>query len=371
MAALTALPSSAGAEENATAGFVLRSDDGESRLRIGLEAAYQFQPVVRNGESQSRASISMVRPVLEGSIHREWIRFLTSFELASNPPYLLDSYVHLAPWKEATLRVGQQKTGISRHESHGPQQLLFPEVSTVADYFWTGRDKGATFLGTLGDDSLDYFFGLYGGSPLRQFATIPGDYAVTGRLTANPQGKMAETEYPYMEQTSIPTKVSFTLQGYASRSESATENFDPTTFRFEVARTGIRTKQIAGGADVYLQSRTFALFGEAYVRRSSTDAGPQSTSVGVWAQAGVLLVEDLVDAGVRFNWLDPSHSITNDNFYSAEGELSLHVQRSSVIVRARYGYGRQNGDAATAAAVSLPATPGNTHVVTLQLNLTL
>src|SRR5205085_1945134 len=113
------------------------------------------------------------------------------------PIYLLDAYVEIKPWDEAGLRIGQQFTPLSRHEYYGPQQLLFPEWSPVAEYFWSGRDKGATLFGTLAKQ-LEYWVGVYGGSPLRQFTSIAGNYVIEGRVTYSPMGLIGLTEFPYI-----------------------------------------------------------------------------------------------------------------------------------------------------------------------------
>ena len=89
-------------------------------------------------------------------------------ELAGNPPYLLDSYIEAQPIDEFAVRFGQQFTPFSRHEYLGPQEILFPDWNIVANYFWTGRDKGLTVFGDVADQKLQYWVGLYGGSPLRQ-----------------------------------------------------------------------------------------------------------------------------------------------------------------------------------------------------------
>ena len=111
------------------------------------------------------------------------------------------------------------------------------ETDTVADYFWTGRDKGITVFGALASDRLDYFAGVYGGSPLRQFTTIAGNYVVDARATVNPMGRMPGSEFAYaLASASSDTRVSFTLQGYYGKVQDATENFNANTFDFRPPR---------------------------------------------------------------------------------------------------------------------------------------
>ena len=353
-------------------GFVIQSPDAAYRLRIGLVAAYRFEPVYVNGDFQSRDTFFVLRPFIGGNFFKEWIHFWTSFEFASNPPYLLDSYVDFAPVKEFTLRVGQQWTPFDRHEYFGPQEILFPDWAPVSEYFWTGRDKGVTALGTLADQ-LDYWLGVYSGTPLRQFNALPGNYVLEARLTWNPMGPTGTTEFPYIiSDGPAPFRVSATIEGYYGKVQLSEANLNPSTFRVETMATGETHKEGAGAADLWLQGRCFMFFAEGFARRFEPPMGaPSYTSIGAWGQAGVPLIAKTMDISARFNWLNPSTDLTNDMFYSIEGQLAYYVSHTQgLVVKLRYAYGHQNtpGEAALG-AVQLLTTPGTTQLGTLQLNL--
>jgi hypothetical protein len=355
-------------------GFLIRSGDDNYKLRIGLQGAYKFEPLYQDGHPQDRRAFFVLRPIIAGSFYKPWIRFWTSLELASNPPYLLDSYVELQPIDEFGARIGQQYTLISRHEQFGPQQILFPEWAPVAEYFWTGRDKGVTAWGVLGKGMFEYYAGLYGGSPLRQFTTIHGNYVVEGRLVWNPLGPPGSTEFPYITDESTPFRLSISIQGYYGKVQLAEENFNPSTFRFDPKATGTTRKQGCGVADLWLQGQWFAFLVEGYGRRTDPEdamAGDSYTSVGVWGQFSVPIVPRTMDIGVRGNWLNPSTKLGNDRFVSGEVQLAYYVTHSpNLVVKARYGYGDQSspGDAALG-PVPLFTKQGRIHIGTLQLNL--
>jgi hypothetical protein len=355
-------------------GFILRSSDDAYRLRIGLQSAFKFEPLYQDGQAQDRRAFFVLRPIFAGSLYKPWIRFWTSLELVGNPPFLLDAYVELQPVQEFGVRVGQQYTLISRHEQFGPQQILFPEWSPVAEYFWTGRDKGVTAWGMVADSHLEYYAGLYSGSPLRQFTSIQGNYVVEGRLSWNPLGAPGSTEFPYISDEASPLRPSVSIQGYYGKVQLAEENFNPSTFRFDPKATGTTRKQACGVADVWLQGRWFAFLAEGYGRRTDPDeaiAGDAYTSVGVWGQLGVLLVPRTLDLAVRGNWLDPSTELSGDRFISGEIQLAYYVTHSpNLVVKARYGYGDQNSPGEEALGpVPLFTRAGKIHIGTLQLNL--
>ena len=80
-----------------------------------------------------------------------------------------------------------------------------------------------------------------------------------------------------------------------------------------------------------------------------------------------------LDAGVRINWLNASTDLTNDQFYSVEGQLAWYPcrTRSTWSLKVRYAYGHQNspGMAALGAVPLVISTPGATQLATLQGNI--
>lgn len=352
-------------------GFVLRSPDDSYLLRVGLQAAYRVEPTYLDGKSQDRTAILSARPSVGGSFVRPWITFLTTAELADNPPYLLYSYIDVRPVQELGVRFGQQDTPFSRHENFGLYRIIFPETGPVSGYFWSGRDKGITLYGSLAE-RFDYWAGLYAGSPLRQFTTIAGNYVGEARITVNPMGKMGDAEYAYvLGDGPAPWRVSFTLQGYVGKIQSATQNFDPNSFLFTTTASGMTTKQETGGADIFLQSSRVVFLTEGYVRRTDPlDGSASYTSVGAWAQLGVLIIRQRLDAAVQGDWADPSTSLSNDRFLAGEGQVTYYVKAPMLILKLRYAYADQQTPGTTAlGSVKLPGNAGRTQLITFQVNL--
>jgi hypothetical protein len=355
-------------------GFILRSADDNYKLRLGMQTAYKAEPTYQAGEFQDRRAFFVLRPIFAGSLFEDWIRFWTSIELNSNPPYLLDSYVEINPVPEFGVRIGQQYTLISRHEQFGPQQILFPEWSPVAEYFWTGRDKGFTFWGLVADSHFEYYAGLYGGSPLRQFKTISGNYVVAGRLVWNPVGATSSTEFPYIVEGGAPFRFSTSVQGFYGKVQTAEENFNPSSFRFDVMPTGTVREQGGGAVDLWIQGGPFVFLAEAYGRNTDPEVaaeGDSYTSVGAWGQIGFLLIPQTMDIAARFNWLDPSVDLDNDRFISGEIQLAYYVSHSpNLVMKLRYGYGDQDSPGMAALGpVSLFTSEGRLQIATAQLNL--
>ncbi len=371
--ALQAKPSESTAGYSPDKGFFLASQDGETRLRVGLDAIYKFEPRIRNGDWQNREAIYAARPFLGGTVFRRWIRFLTEAELAQNPPYLLYSYLEVRPCTEVGVRIGQQDTLISRHENFGVMRTLLPETDVVAEYFWTGRDKGITVFGALADERVDYYAGVYGGSPLRQFTTLAGNYVLEGRATINPRGRMPDSEFAYaLAAAPPPWRISFTVQGYYGKVQDATENFNANTFNFVPMASGVTDRRGAAGVDAWLLAGPVSAFSEAYWRRTDPAGGSGYTSIGAWGQVGVRLLPRHLDAAVRVSWANPSTDLAGDRLLAGEAQVAWYAAAPMVIVKLRYGIGDQESPGSAALGdVALPATVGRTQVATLQVNLAL
>ncbi len=349
-------------------GFAIKSRDEKFKLRIGMNAAYRFEPYWIDGESQNRKTFFVLRPFIEGHIFEDWIRYWTSFEFASNPPFLLDSYIELQPIPEAGLRVGQMWTPLSRHEYFGPQEILFPEWSPVAEYFWTGRDKGLLAFGNIGEGKLEYWGGVYSGTPLRQFIAIDGNWVLEGRVTVSPMGPVAPKEFVYIVEDEVPFRVSFTLQGYVGSIEHAVENFNSSSFRFDVEGSGERRDQGCGAADIWVQGGPFAALVEGYVRETDPDGPEEWNSFGVWGQLGVMVVDRTVDVGARANFLNASDDLDNDLFSSIEGQIGYYpVHTQNLQLKLRYGYAHQEDPGVEDAP--LFTVPGDHQLITAQLML--
>ncbi len=369
------LPGAPEEEEKATAGwmpkkggFVLRAPDDNYLLRLGLQTAYKYEPRFENGQAESRAAFFVLRPIFAGNLYEKWIHFWTSLELRADPPYVLDTYVDFEFMKEFGLRVGQQYTPWSRHESRGPQQILFPDWDFVADLFWTGRDKGLTAYGLPWKGIFEYYVGLYSGSPLRQFTSIPGNYVLETRLTLSPLGPPDATEYPYSMEDSVPLRYSFSLQAYSSKVQISEANLNPASGLFEFTATGQTTRNLAGGADFYLQADRFTFTVEAYLRNTDLlDGTPAFNELGAWAQLGVSLQKRLI-LGLRGSYLDPSTLVANDQLFVVEGLLSWLVDPTHLHLQLRYAYGHQQNPAGeNLGPVTLTIGPGNAQILTLQV----
>jgi hypothetical protein len=366
-------------------GFRLLSEDGNWKVRVGLQASTNYQPtfaLVPGQETSmnwSQFKVPFARARVDGSVFKKWIRYWFSFEFAQFPPFLLDGYIEAQPHPMFGARLGQMYTPLSRHEYLGPQELVFPEWAIVADYFWTGRDKGLQLFGE--GDLIWYYFGFYGGSPPRTTTNTTGNFQLIGRVTVNPMGKMGWAEIPWIMQKDdegVPFKVSFTVQGSWSKIAPTAVGFNPSAGFFQRTDEPLRHQGIVSG-DAQLQWGRFGLMTEFYARQLNPIgmAVQPFWQFGWWGQANFTFYKKCLDLSVRVNWLDPNDKLSNDTFTSGEVQLGWWPFAPYVSLKLRYGVGHQNDPGAAPAdqpqlydIMKLVGTPGGTtHLVTLQANV--
>jgi hypothetical protein len=359
-------------------GFRIQSPDGNWRLRVGLQLGVVYQPLFEaSGNDWANFGITYARPYLSGTLLRPWLEYWCSIELRNFPPFLLDCFVAAHPWPLFGVRAGQFGTPQSRHENLGPLNILFPDFATVADYFWTGRDRGAELFGE--SRYVDYFASFTAGTTLTQVITPPGNFQVIGRVAIKPLGNVGATEMPYVRTGEpVPLRFSVAVQGAYGRVNPNEVGFNPDGF-YQRMQQGERTQAI-GGVDLLAQWGRVGLFGEAYWRRVEPRDGltPSFDQWGAWAQAHVTFFPRILDFAVRFDWIDPSTTLANDRFVSGEAQLAWFIFVPALALRLRYGVANQEdpGPAPPTnrnllTTVGLPIPPGTEHLATLQLQLAL
>ena len=345
-------------------GFRIQSRDANWRLRVGLQMAAYYQPFFENGVTDwNNFGFAYVRPRVNGYLFRPWFEYWCSMELRNFPPILLDCFVDVHRWSFFGLRAGQFRTPLSRHENRQPQDVLFPDWATTANYFYPGRDRGVL---------------LYGETPYLTItpASLPdepdtdrraaGPLPAGRRVMVNPLGKMAPTEMPYVTADGpVPFRFSLTGQGAWGRVNPNGVGFNGDAF-FQQSQQGERDQEVVS-CDLQVQWQQFGFFGEFYARHVQPRGVPTASfnQLGAWFQAHVTFYRRILDFGVRFDWIDRSTSLASDRFIAGEAQLVWFIYKTTLALRARYGVANQQNpgpspplDPGFLTTVGLPITPG-------------
>ena len=291
-------------------------------------AATSSSPSTQDGAFQDRNTFFVLRPIMAGNFFKEWIHFWTSFEFAANPPYLLDSYVELAPWKEfgAPHRSAVHPCSIAtstsgRRRSCSPSGRRSASTSgpaaTRASPPW-GRSPGSSSTGRAS-------------TPARRCGSSTPCRATTSleaRVTWNPHGPHGRHRVPvHRRPRSRAVPRVGDAAGLLRQVQSATENFNPSTFRFETMADAARpTRQAAGSADFWLQGRCFTFY-RRRLRPAHEPAMARVVHVGRRLGPGRRACSSprRWTSRTRINWLNPSIDLANDRFYSLEGSSRIRL----------------------------------------------
>jgi hypothetical protein len=356
-------------------GFHIQSADGNYLMRIEMRAALKFEPAWTDGEKDVRGSLAFVRPALRGNFFKPWLRYAFAMELARGDAFLLTANVEVQPWDEFGFRYGQQGTPVSRHSDFAPHNIFFPDYAGVSTFFWSGRQRGLTVFGTLGEDLLNYWVGLFGGSPLLETQNDPDNYIAEARVAVNPWGATNANELPFTPaRESLPTRASFALQGYQGKLQTSVDNYNPTNSVLNPLPILVSRKMATGGADAWFQSGPFIASAEYYYRRiQESDGLPGYNSQGVWGQFMLDVYRQTIGVGARFNWLNPNMDVSSDRVLEGEGQVAWFINPRHLVLKLRYALldQKEPDPAALGPGYQLPFIPGTTNVITLQLTMEL
>jgi hypothetical protein len=356
-------------------GFHIQTTDGNYLMRIELRAALKFEPAWTEGEKDVRSSLAFVRPALRGNFYRPWFRYAVAMELARGEAFLLTANVEVQPWDEFGFRYGQQGTPFSRHLDFAPHNIFFPDYAGVGSFFWSGRQRGLTVFGALADGRLNYWAGLFGGSPLVEAQNDPDNYIAEGRISVNPWGPTNANELPFTpEREALPTRAAFGLTGYHGKLQTSVENYNPSNSVLDPRPILVSRTMTTGGADMWFQSGPFIASAEYYYRQIEENDGlPGYDSQGVWGQALLDVYRQTFGVGVRFNWLNPNMNVSSDRVLEGEGQVAWFINPRHLVLKLRYALLDQKvpDPAALGPGYQLPFIPGTTTVLTLQLTMEL
>ncbi|HVK61599.1 MAG TPA: hypothetical protein VM432_08620, partial [Bdellovibrionales bacterium] len=229
-----------------------------------------------------------------------------------------------------------------------------------------------TVYGTTLEDRFDYFVGVYNGSPTNQERSTDQNYIVEARATMSPMGPVNANELPFTaEGEDLPTRASFTLQGYHGKIQTTEESYNLSNSVLTPVQTSETEETTTAGADVWFQQGRLIAFGEYYWRRLEPEStGPAFNSSGAWGQVIVNAYKDILGVGARANWIDPNSDLSNDEASILEGQIAWFIKAPEQVLKLRYAWeNQQSPDEDALGDFILPYPVGTSHVVTLQFTL--
>ena len=373
--ALRAAQAQTTVETDAGKGVTISSEDGNTKINIGLYGQFRFQELRRDlwrrsnltqtfppfstenaGRTEPSFQVRRLRLIAQGSLWKSWVRYVLEVDLAGNDEglrsifipavqseggvldfpgvnvtqgvqeqdgrslKLLDWYVDLAPKPAARARIGQFKVPFGRQELVSDNRLQMTSRGIASDFFAPGRDRGVMFHGGTDTQIVQYKVGVFNGAGLAQAQNLDKSLAYAARLTATSSG-------PYLDIEDIidqPPSLGVRFQGGISWYQSAS-----TPFRLnpQIPESEVRNTRLEGDVGIFFRQRA-NIFVEYYQRKIEVEQGfdlPASCygafidgrfscdQSGYTVQAGVRLSgTDHHELSARYSWIDNDRDLDKD-----------------------------------------------------------
>lgn len=197
---------------------------------------------------------------------------------------LTDGYVHWTRYPQATVRIGQFKTGYGFEQLESDARLFVPERSLANDRLTLGRQLGVQLMGDLLDKRVSYMAGAFNGNGANSSGNDDERFLTLARVAAVP-----------FEGWSIG------INGYRSRDANGGE------------RTG-------WGADTQFTAGPFELWAEYLAGAAGIDAG------GGYVQASYYLIPKRLQAVAKRERFDPNSAAGSDTTTGTWLGLNYHLK---------------------------------------------
>lgn len=251
--------------------------------------------------------VARARLSLKGTMFREWLRYVVTYELARTPgegdSKFKDVYLEFAGSPLATFRIGQYKVPFSLQELVGDQYQQFVDRS-ITNAFAPARDAGVQVSGVSASKRLGYAVGLFNGSGESRRQE---DEALlrAARIWFDPFG-----EYKLQEGSNENPDRGVLHVGLGYRGGEAHRRGTPGVFEDPNDQTALNL-------EVGWKYRRFFATGE-YTTESTeldnpTDAtGPDVDADGWHVQGGFMVVPERLEVGLRYAAVDPDDDLDDD-----------------------------------------------------------
>ncbi len=145
-------------------GFSMKSRDSDFQIKIKGQIQSDGRFYVNDGTPAASNTflVRKARPILEGTVFR-YFDFKLMPDFGNGQNQLVDAYVDVKYWTQASLKTGKFKGPIGLERLQSDSVNLFPELS-LASNLVPNRDVGIDLHGELWDGIANYDLGVFNGS---------------------------------------------------------------------------------------------------------------------------------------------------------------------------------------------------------------
>ena len=321
-------------------GFTFTSEDEKFSLNVGsrIQARYTFTDK-DEANDVSEWKVRRAKFWLKGHAYSKDLTYKVqvNFVDSGSSKMLEDAFLSYKFIKEAQLLVGQDKVPFARQEltSSGAQQ--FVDRSNATDTFKPGRDMGAMFHGKAIDGMLEYAAGWYGGGGQSQTRNSNNN-AVAVRIAVNPLGEMkySEADLEYSKKPLVSVGANWYRNAFVKGETNNASFYGKWLNKGAKFATNEQIDVNTAGADLAFKWMGFSAQGEYFWAQGDGDslANTKQRAHGFYAQAGYFIIPKHLEAAVRYSYVDPDRSVTNNIQTETQGAISYYFNNHNLKLQA-------------------------------------
>lgn len=292
-------------------GLTFSTIDENYKLRLRLAGQFKSSLIESDGNNDGISfEVERARLQFDGNAFRPWFKYFVQLDLADSvgdrDVTLLDLRFDFEYNRAFVPRVGQYRVPFNREELTSTFALQFVERSSLNSEFEYDRDTGVGLWGELGK-----WFYYQGGIFQGDGEGAPGDddfdllWAL--RVQVSPFGEDQAINVNFARRWSLA--IGFAVAGINIKNGSDSETGGA---RFADFGEGVASGQVFSiSSDFSLKNPRFNIEGE-YNGRITDPAGFGSVyDHGVRIQAGVFLIQKILEVAGRINFIDYDNEIGN------------------------------------------------------------
>lgn len=321
-------------------GFTFLSEDEKFSLNIGsrIQARYTFTDYdEKNDVSEWR--VRRAKFWLKGHAYTKDLTYKVQVNFADSgsSKMLEDAFLNYKFLSEAQILVGQDKVPFARQEltSSGSQQ--FVDRSNATDTFKPGRDIGAMVHGKAAGGILEYAAGWYGGGGQSQ-TRASNNNAVAVRVAVNPLGEMkySESDVEFSKKPLVSVGTNWYRNAFVKGETNNTSFYGKWLNKGAKFAANEKIEVNTAGADLAFKWMGFSAQGEYFWAQGDGDSvtNNKQRAHGFYAQAGYFIIPKHLEAAVRYSYVDPDRSVTNNIQTETQGAVSYYFNKHNLKLQA-------------------------------------
>lgn len=310
-----------------------------------------FDTINATKSNTSQWDAKRIRMIAQGYAYSKDLTYKLEFDprayASDTRKGLIEAAVNYRLFDEVQIKVGQMKTPFSRQEITSDGALQFVDRSIVVESLKASYDIGAMLNGKIANGLAYYYAGIFGGAG-QTSTRNSNDNMFVARVAVNPLGDMAYSEADldgsakpllsigasYFMNTLNKTTTGTTstldnnISNYAASSGWLGKSFTSSKF---AANDKIDVDSY--GVDLAFKWMGLSLQGEYLLGMAESQRTATKNLLlarGFYAQAGYMIIPKTLEAAIRYSYLDPNGSVTNDHVTEQIGAVSYYFDKHNL-----------------------------------------